>query len=178
MSSYLTLRYIYGILVLRYLSSRYMGGVMEQKYYTSISILSGGLLAIMIFFNGILSNYTSPVFSSLIVHTVGLVVSLILWFLTNKENNWKLISEKAPFWSYLGGFSGAFVVLTANIAVNSKLGLAGSLSFFILGQTIASLIVDSLGLFELNKKKLNKYDYVRVGLILLGSLLIINSGGK
>ncbi len=151
---------------------------MKQKYYTSISMLSGGLLAIMIFFNGVLSKYTSPVFSSLIVHTIGLVVSLTLWFLTNKTNKWNLISKKAPFWSYLGGFSGALVVLTANIAVNSKLGLAGSLSFFILGQTIASLIVDSLGLFELDKKKLNTYDYVRVGLILIGSLLIINSGGK
>ncbi len=151
---------------------------MNKKYYTSISVLSGGLLAVMIFFNGVLSKYTSPVFSSLIVHAVGLLVSLILWFLTNKTNEWKLISKKAPFWSYLGGFSGAFAVITSNIAVNSKLGLAGSLSFFILGQTIASLIVDSLGLFELNKKKLNKYDYARVGLILIGSLLIINSGGK
>ncbi|PIE81355.1 MAG: hypothetical protein CSA15_00920, partial [Candidatus Delongbacteria bacterium] len=82
---------------------------MNKKYYTSISMLSGGLLAIMIFFNGVLSKYTSPVFSSLIVHTIGLVVSILLWILTNKTNKWNLISKKAPFWSYLGGFSGAFV---------------------------------------------------------------------
>lgn len=149
---------------------------MKTKYYTPISTIAGGLLAIMIFFNGLLSKYTTPFFSSLVVHTVGLFTSLLLWLRLNKTKNNKLISKKAPLWAYFGGFAGALSVVTANLAVNSKLGLAGSLSFFILGQTITSLFFDYFGLFKSNKRKLNKIDGLKFVTILLGALLVINGG--
>ncbi|NIP53476.1 MAG: hypothetical protein GWN00_05390, partial [Aliifodinibius sp.] len=46
--------------------------MMNKNFYTSGTIASGGLLAVMIFINGELARYTSPAWSSLIVHFVGI----------------------------------------------------------------------------------------------------------
>jgi bacterial/archaeal transporter family-2 protein len=151
---------------------------MKNKHYTPLAAASGGLLATMIFLNGMLSRYTNPFLSSFIVHIVGLLSSLILWFVINYSKKINLVSKKVPFWVYLGGIAGAFAVVTANIAVNSPLGLAGSLSCFILGQTVTTLFIDRLGLLGSGKRKLTYLDGIRVSLILIGSLLIINAGGQ
>lgn len=132
----------------------------------------------MIFLNGILSRFTNPFFSSLIVHIVGLISSILLWIVINYSKKNKLIAKTAPLWSYLGGIGGALSVVTANIAVSSSLGLTGSLSCFILGQTVMTLIIDRLGLFGSAKKKLTLFDGIRVSTILVGSLLIVNAGGQ
>ena len=150
--------------------------IMNKNYYTVAATAAGGLLATMILLNGILSKFTSPFYSSFIVHLVGLAGSLILWIIMKPSKSAAIISRKAPFWSYLGGIGGALAVVCANTVVNSSLGLAGSLSCFILGQTATSLLIDGLGLFGAPKRKLVLQDGIRVGSILAGSLLIINAG--
>ncbi len=151
---------------------------MKEKIFTPMTIISGGLLATMIFLNGILSSLTNPIFSSLIVHIAGLVTSFILWMLFNPSRKGRLVSRNTPFWSYCGGISGALAVVLANIVVNSSLGLAGSLSLFILGQTLTSLVIDVFGLLGSDKRTLSRFDYIRVGAIFSGALLLINAGGK
>lgn len=151
---------------------------MAYRYYSSMAIVAGGLLATMIFLNGILSSFTSPFVSSLIVHLVGLLSSFVLWISFNLSNRHKLISFTAPFWSYLGGFGGALVVVSANVVVNSPLGLAGSLSFFILGQTFSALIIDLFGLFGTTRRKITSRDGLSVVSILIGALFLIRAGGQ
>ncbi|MDC7240779.1 MAG: DMT family transporter [Spirochaetales bacterium] len=148
---------------------------MKVKYYTPMATMAGAMLAAMIALNGLLSRYTTPFFSSLLVHGAGLLTSLVLWRFMNHRG--KLVSGAAPLWSYTGGMAGALSVVTANMAVNSPLGLTGSLSIFILGQTVTSLGVDRFGLMESPRRLLTPLDALRIGLILTGSLLVINAGG-
>jgi len=151
---------------------------MKGKLYTPLATAAGGLLAMMIFLNGILSRFTNPFFSSFIVHIAGLVSSFLIWVILVRVQKGSLVSREAPLWSYLGGFVGALSVVTSNAAVNSPLGLAGSLSCFILGQTLTALAIDRFGLFGASRRNLTLLDGVRVVSILAGSLMMINAGGR
>jgi len=151
---------------------------MKTQYYQPLATTAGGLLAIMILLNGVLSKFTTPFISSFIVHIVGFAGSLVLWAVFSHVKFSTLFSTKAPIWSYCGGFGGAFAVVLSNAAVNSELGLVGSLSCFILGQTIMALIIDRFGLFGSAKRRLSRLDVLKVGLILIGALMLIQAGGQ
>ena len=82
-------------------------------------------------------------------------------------------SSDAPIWSYFGGVFGALIVAIANITVNSSIGLVGSLSLMILGQTSFAMLFDVKGWFGMEKRSLYLGDFLQVSFILAGSLLII-----
>ena len=147
---------------------------MSKSIYTMGAIASGGLLAVMIYFNGELASYTSPFWSSLIAHFVGIFASWFLWRTMIRSNNLIPFSPEAPVWSYFGGVCGALIVAIANITVNSSIGLVGSLSLMILGQTLFAMLFDFMGWFGMENRRLNINDLGRVLFILAGSILIIN----
>ena len=146
---------------------------MNKNLYTSGAIASGGLLAVMIFLNGELARYTSPVWSSLIAHFVGIFGSWFLWRSMSHSKKLFPYSSDAPMWSYFGGVCGAMIVVIANITVNSSIGLVGSLSLMILGQTAFAILFDFKGWFGMEKRNLYLSDFLQVSCILAGSLLII-----
>lgn len=125
----------------------------------------------MLFFNGLLAKKTSPTWSSLVVHALGTITAgvLVVTLFSRRQSS----STKAPIWSYLGGIPGALTVIIANIAVNSQLGLSGTLALMLLGQTIFGLLVDSLGLFQMKKRVLTLYDFFEVLTIMAGSAVLI-----
>ena len=151
---------------------------MKTSFYTPVAAGAGGLLATMILLNGMLGAHTNPFLASFIVHLVGSAAGLGIWAVLKGPGRGNLLAKGIPPWLYLGGVGGAFAVVTSNIAVNSRLGLAGSLSFFILGQTLTALAIDLAGLFGVEKKRLETRDGIRIAAILAGSLLIINSGSR
>ena len=79
----------------------------------------------------------------------------------------------APIWSYLSGVSGAIIVVLANITVNSTIGLVGSLSLMILGQSSVAILFDFKGWIGMAKRNLYLNDFLQVSCILAGSILII-----
>lgn len=146
---------------------------MKNSVYTGSTVASGGLLAVMIFLNSELANFTSPALSSLIAHFIGILGSWILWKLMVKGGGLFPYSPKAPKWAYLGGAGGAFIVVFANITVNSTIGLIGSLSLMILGQTLFAILLDFKGWVGMTKRNLCLKDFLQVSLILTGSIFII-----
>jgi bacterial/archaeal transporter family-2 protein len=146
---------------------------MNRNLYTSGAVVSGGLLGIMIFLNGELSRYTSPVWSSLIAHFVGIFGSWFLWKLMSQSKKLLPFSSDAPMWSYFGGVCGAMIVVIANITVTSNIGLIGSFSLMILGQTSFAILFDFKGWLGMEKRNLYSSDFLQVSCILAGSLLII-----
>ncbi len=146
---------------------------MNKNLYTTGAIASGGLLAIMIFFNGELARYTSPAWSSLIAHFVGIFGSWFLWRLMSNSKKLFPYTSDAPMWSYFGGAGGAMIVVIANITVNSSIGLVGSLSLMILGQTLFAILFDFKGWIGMAKRNLYLSDFLQVSCVLAGSILII-----
>lgn len=149
----------------------------NKSVYSSGAVISGGLLAIAIFLNGELARYTSPVWSSLIAHFVGIFGSWFIWRLLSKSKTLIPYSSDAPLWSYSGGVIGAAIVVIANITINSPIGLVGSLSLMILSQTCFAILFDFKGWFGMEKRNLYRSDFLRVSYILAGSALTIFYGG-
>ncbi|KQR67815.1 hypothetical protein ASG25_00175 [Rhizobium sp. Leaf384] len=138
---------------------------------------TGGLLTLMVHFNGELARYGNPLFSSWTAHGTGTVAAIVFLGLLYRRG--RITSGErppAPLWAYLGGISGAATVMLTSTAVNSPLALAGTLALGLSGQAIFSLAADQWGLFGLAKRRLTGRNLAALALILGGSALIILEG--
>ena len=135
---------------------------------------TGGLLTLMVLFNGELATFTTPFFSSLAAHGTGTVAAALALVLIGRKVV-QGIRGPAPMWAYLGGISGAVTVMLTSITVNSVLALSGTLALGLAGQVVFGLAADRFGLFGLPRKRPSLHDIGAVALIVGGSLLIIFS---
>lgn len=138
---------------------------------------TGGLLTLMVHFNGELGRYGNALFSSWAAHGTGTVAALVLLaILYPWRNRSEGAKPRAPLWSYLGGISGAVTVMLTSITVNSPLALSGTLALGLAGQVIFSIVADRWGLFGLPMRRPDRRDLAAMTLILAGSALIILFG--
>ena len=80
----------------------------------------------------------------------------------------------SPWWIWLGGFGGAFLVTVTIIAV-PKLGATTMFAFFLDGQMLASLILDHFGLLGYPVHPISIWRVVGVLLLSAGVQLIKNT---
>lgn len=116
------------------------------------AVFVGMLVSIMVTFNGLLANYSGDYLALIIIHLVGLSIILPIMFV-KKE---KLSHIKGiPIYLFSAGALGVFMVFSNNISFNS-LGVSLTLSLVLLGQSIASCVIDHYGLFEMEVKKFQR----------------------
>ncbi len=137
---------------------------------------TGGLLSLMVLFNGTLAGHATPFFSSVAAHGTGTVAALILLALLPAARSRK-DGPAVPLWAYLGGLSGAVTVVLTGYTMNTALALTGTLALGLAGQVAFSLAADRWGLFGLPRRSPTARDLGAVALITAGSLAIIFSGG-
>ncbi|PZU24228.1 MAG: hypothetical protein DI589_04940 [Shinella sp.] len=137
---------------------------------------SGGILTLMAHTNGTLGHFGGPFFASWMAHGAGTVAAILLLAVLFRRGEGKALKGRAPLWAYFGGFSGALTVIFTAKAVNSPLALSGTLALGLAGQVVFSLAADKWGLFGLAKRRLSLKDAASLGLIGLGSALIILFG--
>lgn len=137
-----------------------------------LAIAGGVLLALMIEFNSLLAKFTSPVYASWVAHGLGGIAALALVAVFARARARKL-ATRPPLWFYLGGIPGAFTVMLAAIAVNSRLALSGTIALMLVGQVVFGMVSDHFGLFRTPKRRLVLTDLVVALAVLGGSALII-----
>lgn len=140
-----------------------------------LAIAGGVLLALMIDFNSLLARYTTPVYASWVAHGLGGVAALALVAVFARARAKKL-AERPPLWFYLGGIPGAFTVILAAVAVNSRLALSGTIALMLVGQVVFGMLSDHFGLFRTPKRRLVPLDLMVALAVLGGSALIIFGG--
>ncbi|MBA8880068.1 DMT family transporter [Phyllobacterium myrsinacearum] len=138
---------------------------------------TGGLLTLMVHFNGELAHYGNALFASWTAHGTGTVAAIILLliFYRGRISN-RVKASGAPLWAYLGGLSGAATVILTSTTVNSPLALSGTLALGLAGQVVFSVAADRWGLFGLPKRRPDVRDMAALGLVISGSALIILFG--
>lgn len=120
--------------------------------YKSYGILVGLLIAIMVMVNGTLASFVGDYAATVMIHVIGL--SLVLVIMVSKKLKVRFSNEIPVYW-YAGGAIGAFMIIFNNMCFD-KLGVSLTLALGLVGQIIASAIIDHFGLFGLNVSKFKK----------------------
>ena len=126
--------------------------------YKFLTLLTGIILALMIGVNGILTDGYGVLWSSVIIHTVGMVAVFIILKLKQKSLK---IFLKAPIIFYMGGVIGILTVLFNNYAF-SKITITSIGALGLFGQTITSLVIDYFGLFGMKKIKFTWTNFITI----------------
>jgi transporter family-2 protein len=77
-----------------------------------------------------------------------------------------------PWWAWLGGFVGAYYVVTVFMAI-PEIGTAATVGLTIVGQQLVSVLVDRYGLLRLPQRPISGLRLTGVGLLLAGVTLIL-----
>ncbi len=134
---------------------------------------AGGLLSLMVLFNGTLAAYGSLFFASWVPHLTGTVAALLLLAIMRPK---RAKAARPPLWVYLGGVSGAVTVMLTSATLNSALALSGTIALGLAGQMVFCLFADIRGLFGLPQRTPGARDYLALSLIIAGSLVLIFFG--
>lgn len=120
------------------------------------------------------SLHNTPLNAALISFSIGTLCLLAISIFYGTLNIHTInISTKQEWWKYLGGFLGAFAVF-GTILLSPKIGLANMFLLVILGQIIASCVLDSIGAFGLNIKTLSLQKIIGIGIICIGLVVFFS----
>jgi len=140
-----------------------------MKIANSTPLLTGFLIAVMVTINTSLSVNIGESYSVFIIHLTGLIILLLAAFLLKQKVRYK---NSIPFWLYLGGGLGIFIVLFNNLTIQN-IGVSLALSLGIAGQIITSVVLEHIGFLGTIQKKFNPSMLPGVILVLAGSIIII-----
>lgn len=153
--------------------------VRPSPFHLLLAFASGGLLTLMVDFNGLVGLHGGAMYSSWVAHGTGTVAAIVFLALLRFAPKEAGAGEKlrAPLWAYLGGVSGAVTVILTSTTVNSPLALSGTLALGLAGQVLFSLAADRWGLFGLPQRIPRLKDFAALALIFAGSMIIIFGQG-
>lgn len=133
-----------------------------------ISAFIGALIAVMIMFNGTLSNAFGNYSSTIIIHIVGLFCTILVVLISKSKIR---IHKSIPIYLYSAGAIGVFTVLFNNLSF-SKLGVSLTLALGLLGQSLSSIVIDHFRLLGMRvirfeKKKILGLMFIIIGIIVM-----------
>ena len=150
------------------------GGMNSNPWHLALAFGAGGLLSLMVLFNGTLAQYGTLLFASWAPHATGTLAALAFLALLRPA---KAKAARAPLWAYAGGLIGAFTVMATAYAMNSALALSGTIAIGLAGQMVFSLVADARGLFGLPVRRPLPRDWLSMALIGAGAVVLIGFGG-
>ena len=139
--------------------------------YIFLSLLTGAIISVMVAINGDLTTYYGMFTAAVIIHIVGSVFAYIV--MKFKKQTLSFTSD-IPLWFYLGGALGVITTFCNNFAFG-KISLTSIIAIGLLGQTVTSLVIDSFGLFGMNKYGFQKHTLIGLSLALLGMLMMLDT---
>lgn len=137
-----------------------------------VAVAAGALLPIQASINGRLRPYVGgPIPATLVSVAVSTaaMVALALASRTHVPESEKVAS--APWWVWTGGLLGVVFVLVSLGLVN-RLGAAFLFALVVVGQMLASLVIDQFGLLGVAEHPITPLRLLGVGLLVGGVLLI------
>lgn len=129
-----------------------------------ISILIGALITLMITLNGTLSTGVGNYTSSVVIHFLGLVATILVVVFTKATFK---VRNHLSWYLYSAGAVGVFTVLFNNISF-AALGVSLTVALGLLGQTVSSLIIDHFGLLGMKKIEFEKKKIIGLLFIMAG----------
>jgi len=137
--------------------------------YYFLSLLTGVIISVMILFNGNLTEQYGLYTATLIAHIVGLtLISIIV--LVKRE---KPFAKRYDWFLYLGGVIGVFTTISNNFSFG-RISVSAIMALMLFGQSVAGIVVDQYGLFEMQKHPFTKRKLFGLALVLCGIVAMIS----
>lgn len=118
--------------------------------YKLLSLIIGVIVAVMLVFNGELTAVYGVYLATVLIHLVGLLPAYGAMKL-KKQHAFR--KKGVPLWMYLGGVVGVFTTVFNNAAFG-HMSVTAIVALSLLANTLTSLLIDTLGLFGMPKRKL------------------------
>ncbi|MFC5531482.1 DMT family transporter [Cohnella yongneupensis] len=132
------------------------------------SIVAGLFVSLQGIFNVRLSEKTSFWFTNTWVHGTGFLLSLIVLWMLKDGGAVKLGSVNKLY--LLGGCMGVVIVFTAMKSV-SALGPAYAIAIMLIVQLIATLAIESYGLFGVDRIAISANRLIGIGIMIAGIIV-------
>ncbi|OPJ62618.1 DMT family transporter [Clostridium chromiireducens] len=132
--------------------------------YNFLSFFIGVLIAIMIAFNGTLSDNLGNYYSLIIIHITGFIVMIGILFYKKLKISFK---NNIPLYLYSAGAISVFTVMINNLSYTA-LGVSLPVALGLLGQLLTSLAFDSYGFLGMPKVIFNKKKFIGLLIITIG----------
>src|SRR5262249_23383134 len=118
--------------------------------YVTIAVAMGGFLAVQVAVNGRLRLRAGDPAHAALISTSISTLSLLLYSVAVVRKPWPDSTQltSAPWWIWTGGLLGAVYVATSLVLL-SRLGGAILFASIVVGQMLATLVLDHFGLFGL-----------------------------
>ncbi|MDE0562641.1 MULTISPECIES: DMT family transporter [unclassified Exiguobacterium] len=129
------------------------------------AILSGTFIALQGIFNAKLGDAVGAWMSVTIVHFVGLLLALIIYFF--KRDADMTAFKRVPWYYSLGGLFGVFVVFGELTAIQ-QLGVTWAICVLLVAQLIGAFIIDLNGWFGVKRKPMNTGQVMGLVLMVVG----------
>lgn len=137
-----------------------------------LALVGGVGIALQVGMNGAMRQATgSAAFAALTSFTVGLIALAAFLTFTRAGLPSRMLVSSAPAWAWMGGLRGAFYVANVTM-IAPRIGAAAMLAFTMLGQLIASLVLDHYGWLGFAQHALSAQRLIGAGLLLSGAVLI------
>jgi transporter family-2 protein len=145
---------------------------MQLMFYV-VAFLAGLLLTVQVGLNSLLGRAVGDIrFAVLMNFVVGLTGILVYFAATRTGLPTRAGIAAVPAWAWCGGLLGAFYVAVATL-VGPRIGAAALLALTVLGQLIASLLVDQYGWLGFASQPITLTKLAGVALLLGGVGLIV-----
>ena len=115
-----------------------------------LALIVGVVIAVMLVFNGELTGFYGVYLAAVLIHLAGLLPA----FVSMKLKKQRVLGHRGvPLWMYLGGAVGVFTTVFNNAAFG-HMSMTAIVALSLLANTLTSLLIDTLGLFGMPKRKL------------------------
>ena len=133
------------------------------------ALLSGALMRVQGVFNTQVTKATSLWVSTSFVQFSALVVCLILWAATDRQNFMTLLQVPNK-WTLLGGVIGAFITVTV-IQSMDHLGPARAAMLIVISQLIVAYVIEIMGWFGVERQPLEWRRVIGMAIAIAGVVI-------
>ncbi|NLI91803.1 MAG: DMT family transporter [Peptococcaceae bacterium] len=135
-----------------------------------MAALSGAAMALQGTLNSQLTQKTSLLSSTLMVHILGTLTAVIALFIW-KEPALRYKWLQIPWYLYLGGALSVAIVALVALSI-SKIGVCNATTAIIVGQVGVAVIIDHFGILGVQRIAWNPWQVLGLALFALGAKLL------
>lgn len=145
---------------------------MDRTTAAILVVAAGAAVGAQAPINGTLGRYVGTWQAALVNFAAGLLILTVIVAVAAGGFGGLREIPSAPWWALLGGACGVAVVTSSIFAVG-HLGAGGVTAAVVAGQLTASVAIDRLGLFGVDRRSLTTSTLIGIALLAAGVYLIV-----